>query len=104
MLSSIESERTVQALRDHVKHGSDGECGSVAALLHPPSTLCLDLCCGTGQYFDALRATGRTVVGLDRSTDQLTVARRRTDLLVQGDALHLPFRSDAFDTVTALWI
>jgi len=76
----------------------------VVDLVGQGSGLCLDLCCGTGQYIDALRGTGRTVVGLDRSTDQLAIARRRTGLLVQGDAARLPFTSGAFDMVTALWI
>ena len=42
----------------------------VVELLGPGEGLCLDLGCGTGQYFATLAATGRTVVGLDRSADR----------------------------------
>jgi ubiquinone/menaquinone biosynthesis C-methylase UbiE len=65
---------------------------------------CLDLGCGTGHYFDIIRETGRTVVGLDRSADQLHVARRRSGTLVQADGGALPFRDATFPTVAALWV
>ncbi|MGI5126040.1 class I SAM-dependent methyltransferase [Pseudonocardia sp. CA-107938] len=76
----------------------------VARLLGRGSGRCLDLCCGTGQYVAALGDTGRTIVGLDRSIDQLRIAQRRAGALVQGDAEHLPFADGTFDLVTALWI
>jgi SAM-dependent methyltransferase len=79
-------------------------CEEVTRLIGTGSGLCLDLCCGTGQYIAALSATGRTVIGLDRSADQLSVAHRRAGSLVQGDAAHLPFRDGTFDMVAALWI
>jgi SAM-dependent methyltransferase len=65
---------------------------------------CLDLGCGTGQYLDLLTASGRTVVGLDRSGDQLRMARRRSRQIVQGDGAALPFADGAFGTVAAIWI
>jgi len=46
----------------------------LADLLGPGEELCLDLGCGTGLFLDALAATGRAVVGLDRSADQLRIA------------------------------
>ncbi len=58
----------------------------IEALLGPGGGLCLDLGCGCGLYFAVLASTGRTVVGLDRSADQLhtflgeryrRIARRR---------------------------
>lgn len=66
--------------------------------------LCLDLGCGTGLYFDVIRASGRAVVGLDRSADQLRIAQRRGDLLVQADAAALPFADAMFSMVTAFWV
>jgi SAM-dependent methyltransferase len=82
---------------------------------------CLDLGCGTGLYLNAIAATGRTVVGLDRSADQLRIARGRLPLrgqrpvpqknastmgsgLVQGDGAALPFADATFETVAAIWI
>ncbi len=70
---------------------------------------CLDLGCGTGHYLEAIRASGRTPVGLDRSADQLRMARDRSGALVQGgliqgDAAALPFADAAFATVVARWV
>jgi SAM-dependent methyltransferase len=76
----------------------------LARLLGPGDGWCLDLGCGTGLYFDVVRATGRTVVGLDRSADQLGVAAGRSGALVHGDAARLPFADGVFSTVLALWI
>jgi ubiquinone/menaquinone biosynthesis C-methylase UbiE len=76
----------------------------VQELIGAGEGLCLDLGCGTGQYLDALAATGRTVVGLDRSADQLRVAGRRSRYLVQADAAALPFADATFQAVTTLWI
>jgi SAM-dependent methyltransferase len=76
----------------------------VLDLLGPGDDLCLDLGCGSGLYFDVLTATGRTVIGLDRSADQLRIARSRSRRIVQGDAAALPFADGTFATVTTMWI
>jgi SAM-dependent methyltransferase len=69
----------------------------------PAGRLCLDLGCGTGLNFDAIRATGRRVVGLDASADQLRYAQGRA-AAVLADAAALPFAAGTFGTVTALWV
>lgn len=85
--------------------GAAGNAPELADLLGPGDGLCLDLGCGTGQYLDVIRSNGRTVVGLDRSADQLRLARRRDPApLLQGDGHTLPFRDQVFGTVTALWV
>jgi len=76
----------------------------IGSLLGAGSGRCLDIGCGTGQYFDVIRATGRSVIGTDRSGDQLRIAARHPVPLVQADAAELPFRDAVFDTVTAFWI
>jgi ubiquinone/menaquinone biosynthesis C-methylase UbiE len=76
----------------------------VQALLGPGAGLCLDLGCGTGLYVEVLTASGRTVVGLDRSADQLRIAQRRSRQILQGDAAALPFADDTFGAAVALWI
>jgi SAM-dependent methyltransferase len=76
----------------------------VADLLGPGEGLCLDLGCGTGLFLDALAATGRAVVGLDRSADQLRIACGRSRRILQADAAALPFRDLTFTAVAALWI
>lgn len=64
----------------------------------------LDCCCGTGDITEALakRNPGVLVVGLDFSESMLDVARHRTKdldnvMLVQGDAMTLPFDEGTFD-------
>ncbi|MGW4797290.1 class I SAM-dependent methyltransferase, partial [Nonomuraea sp. NPDC004297] len=55
--------------------------------------------------FESIRSTGRDVIGLDYSTDQLRVARNRNaELLFRADAAALPFADASFSTVTALWV
>lgn len=76
----------------------------VRDLMGPGTGLCLDLGCGGGHYCDALASTGRTVIGLDRSADQLSKARRRCRRVVQADAAALPFADRTFSAVAALWI
>ncbi|TWD79779.1 pimeloyl-CoA biosynthesis protein BioC [Kribbella amoyensis] len=83
----------------------------VVDLLGPgDGRLTLDLGCGNGNYFDIVRGTGRRVIGLDRSADQLRIARDRrlgrTDPvpLVEGDSARLPFADASFDDVLTLWI
>jgi ubiquinone/menaquinone biosynthesis C-methylase UbiE len=75
----------------------------VIELLGPGTGWCLDVGCGTGQYFEAIRSTGRTPVGLDRSIDQLRIAGERDRAVVQGDAAALPFADASFPTVVSLW-
>ncbi len=62
----------------------------------------LDLACGTGVLFPFLKERFETVVGLDYSLPMLKVAEKkgcRNCLLVRGNALKLPFRSESFDAV-----
>jgi SAM-dependent methyltransferase len=60
----------------------------------------LDVACGTG--FLTQHVAGR-VVGLDQSLAMLRIARGRVPggRVVQGDALRLPFRAGAFESVMA---
>lgn len=74
-------------------------------LLGPGSGPCLDIGCGTGRNFQTIRESGRSVVGLDYSADQLRLARTRTDgPLMVADAGVLPFADASFDTVMVMWI
>ena len=65
--------------------------------------LCLDLGCGTGLYAEILRSTGRQVIGVDISKDQLRHARVR-EPVAAADATRLPIRTAALDDVTAIWV
>ena len=68
------------------KPHAERNSANVRDLLGPGAGLCLDLGCGSGLYFDVLAASGRTVVGLDRSADQLRIAHGRSRQILQGDA------------------
>jgi SAM-dependent methyltransferase len=85
--------------------GSEPHQPGLLELLGPGSGPCLDIGCGTGRNFESIRASGRTVVGLDFSIDQLSRARTRTDgPLLHGDAAVLPFADQSFDTAMVMWI
>ncbi len=83
---------------------AERNAAEVQNLLGPGDGLCLDLGCGSGLYLATLAATGRTVVGLDYSADQLRLARGRSRSVVRGDGARLPFADGTFPTVAALWI
>lgn len=62
----------------------------------------LDAGCGPGRQ--TLRMAGENGVGLDFSREQLSLATEKvTAKLVQGDMTTLPFTSDSFDAVIALY-
>jgi SAM-dependent methyltransferase len=86
------------------KPNAERNASDVLDLLGPGDGLCLDLGCGSGLYQGVLAATGRTVVGLDRSADQLRIARDRSRHVMQGDAAALPFTDGTFAAVATLWI
>ncbi len=83
---------------------AERNAAEVLELLGRGAGLCLDLGCGTGLYAHVVTESGRTVVGLDRSADQLRIAQRRSRQILQGDAAALPFADETFQTVAALWI
>ena len=68
---------------------------------------CLDLGCGTGVAIPTLARLGWSVVGVDVSADQLSVAEARTgdlaERLVLADAAELPFPDASFDAVVSLF-
>lgn len=62
----------------------------------------LDAGCGPGS--STLSMAGETGVGLDVSREQLSLAQRNvTAELVQGDMTKLPFATNAFDAVSAMY-
>ncbi len=64
--------------------------------------LALDVCCGTGDIAQALKAAGAQVVGCDFSRSMLGVALQRDAAghYVQADALALPFPDRSFELIT----
>ena len=76
--------------------------------LSSPDARALDVACGTGDLSLALiAATGARVIGLDFCRPMLNLAARKaTDgtgrrcVFIEGDALRLPFQTEAFDVVT----
>jgi len=65
------------------------------AEMFSPGQLMLDLGCGNGRDLRHLQDKGIKVIGMDISSGQLTVVRRRATEapdVVQGDVTNLPFR------------
>ncbi len=75
---------------------------TVRRLVGPGRRRCLDLGCGTGFHIPVLHELGWTVTGVDISSDQLRIARDRTDgiaELLQADVTELPFEDGSFELV-----
>ncbi|GAA3576248.1 class I SAM-dependent methyltransferase [Microlunatus spumicola] len=74
----------------------------LARAVSADATVVLDLASGSGPVGRELARPGRTVVGLDLSTEELRLARRRgAGPLVRADARVLPFRDGSVDVVTS---
>jgi SAM-dependent methyltransferase len=83
----------------------DVEEDHVLSLLGEPGEVTLDLGCGTGRMFGALRRPGKTVIGADISHDMLSSARRNpvpVAGLVASDFYALPIADRSLDTVVAV--
>jgi len=68
----------------------------------------LDLGCGTLLLEEYRRLSGFEVAGLDLSGEMLAVGRAKrlpnVFLLVEGDAVALPFRDESFDSVVSCYV
>jgi ubiquinone/menaquinone biosynthesis C-methylase UbiE len=63
----------------------------------------LEIGCGTGHFTRWFSQQGMQVIGLDLSRAMLEEANRfRSSLLLQGDALKLPFGSNSFDLIALI--
>jgi ubiquinone/menaquinone biosynthesis C-methylase UbiE len=84
-------------------HSHDLE--ALDALL-PRSGRILEVACGTGRLTIPLARTGRTIVGMELADAMLRKAvgksRDESTAWVQGNAVKLPFRNEAFDALYAV--
>ena len=89
---------------------SGGEARCRAALIAPvafaPNERILDMCCGTGgatRIISEKAGKGSWIAGMDLSSGQIRVAKRRPELadaqFLVGDATRTPFRDRSFDKV-----
>jgi ubiquinone/menaquinone biosynthesis C-methylase UbiE len=76
----------------------------LAHMLGTGSGWCLDVACGTGLHFQAIESTGRRVLGVDLSRDQLQIAHRRASATVCADASRLPFPAESFPTSVSTYL
>lgn len=89
---------------EFARPSAESSHAAIADLLPPGDGSCIDVGCGTGLYFDTIRAAGRDPIGIDVSRDQLRRARQRGSLLAQADGMALPIRDGSVDTIVALWV
>jgi ubiquinone/menaquinone biosynthesis C-methylase UbiE len=68
-----------------------------------PHETVLEVGAGTGNFLNLFEGRAASLVALDLTAGMLVEARRHHphQLLVQGDAFHLPFRSGSVDLVTS---
>lgn len=94
--------------RTFAGYGSLDREGSSAAhlarLLGDGGGWCLDVACGTGLHAGAIASTGRRVIGVDLSRDQLRIAGDRADAVVRADACRLPFASGCFPAAACTYL
>lgn len=66
----------------------------------------LDVGCGTGRWVRRLEERGLSVVGIDQSSEMLSLARKRGTLspMVSGEVQNLPFRDESFECVSAVTV
>jgi SAM-dependent methyltransferase len=84
--------------------GDTSSAAHLLRLLGPGEGWALDIGCGTGLHFDAIAATGRRVLGVDISGDQLRLASERSGALVRADGSQLPFADGCFGTASATYL
>jgi SAM-dependent methyltransferase len=82
--------------------GSEGPRETMLRFLGDGPGRLLDLGCGTGAHTVAFVARGWETTGVDISSDQLRLARRRRLNVVQADATALPFDAGSFDAVVSM--
>ncbi len=80
--------------------------GKLADLLQRPGAMALDLCCGTADLTMEIEPLAR-VIGCDFCHPMLVIGNRKLaerpaarGILIEGDALRLPFPDRSFDTVS----
>jgi SAM-dependent methyltransferase len=74
----------------------------LARAVSADAAVVVDLACGSGAMSRELAQPGRTVVGLDLSAQELSLAAERgSGPWVQADALRLPFKDSSVDVVTS---
>src|SRR6266699_2632451 len=66
----------------------------------------LDVGCGSGRWVRRLEERGLSVVGIDQSSEMLSLARKRGTLcpMVSCEVQNLPFRDESFECVSAVTV
>ena len=72
--------------------------------------LILDVSCGTGNYSLELKRRGARVIGLDISSEMLSIAKKKAEAeglkidFIRADAAKPPFKNHSFDLITSILI
>jgi len=96
----------IALLRAEARHRNPWIAGAIATTFAARPCRVLDLGCGAGFLANDLAARGHAVTGLDRTPENLTIARAhdvtRTATYDVGDACALPYADASFDVVCAM--
>lgn len=103
-ISAFHAERpgVIEQVLSRALGGEHSPYRWLARAVSANATTVLDLACGSGPMSRELTADGRTVIGMDTSQRELTLAQERgPGPWVRGDALKLPFADGSVDAVTS---
>jgi ubiquinone/menaquinone biosynthesis C-methylase UbiE len=81
--------------------------GKIRDYLYPhiEGKVVLDLGCGTGKYISVFSEIARQYIGLDISSDQLAIAKKKTNIpLLCASAENIPLPDKSVDTIISTWV
>jgi ubiquinone/menaquinone biosynthesis C-methylase UbiE len=74
-------------------------------LIHIKNKIVLDLGCGNGKYLNLFSNEAQTIIGIDKSYEQLKNAKKHNNVnIIQADARKIPFPNYTFDVVFSCWM
>lgn len=105
LTDSLHTWNTIAKSFDHTRNQTWDFCLEFIKSISD-DTVCADLGCGNGRHLIPLAQRAKHAIGLDISNNLLQITQKMLNhhhitniLLVQGDLVHLPFKSNVFDHI-----
>jgi ubiquinone/menaquinone biosynthesis C-methylase UbiE len=105
LTDSLHTWNTIAESFNHTRHKTWDFCLAFIKSISP-DTVCADLGCGNGRHLIPLACQVKNAIGYDISINLLSITANMLQKheitntsLVQGDLVHLPFKSNVFDHI-----